>query len=101
MRHKAQKVVSKAMRTMADEGSIELKKCPSGMFILVRGFELLVRKLKQLHIGEGVVESCVSVTREEVAWRGYMERIINESNDWDHRMWRKCSGMSSRLCMLR
>ena len=30
------------------------------------------------------MESCVSVRRKKVVWKDYMERIMNEENDWDH-----------------
>ena len=30
------------------------------------------------------MESCVSVKMEEVVFKDYRERIMNEENDWDH-----------------
>ena len=30
-----------------------------------------------------MMESCGSVRRKEIVWKGYMERIKNEEDDWD------------------
>ena len=30
------------------------------------------------------MESCVTVRRKEVACKGYMKRIMNDKNDWNH-----------------
>ena len=30
------------------------------------------------------MKSCVLVRRKEVVLKDYMERIMNEENDWDH-----------------
>ena len=31
-----------------------------------------------------MMESYLSAKRKEVVWKDYMERIMNEINDWDH-----------------
>ena len=30
------------------------------------------------------MENCVSVRRKDVVWKDYMERTMNEENDWVH-----------------
>ena len=32
------------------------------------------------------MESCTSLRRKEVVWKDYMEKIVNEENDWDHNL---------------
>ena len=53
--------------TTTEQGSTELKDWPNGMFILVKGVE--------------VMESCFIEKDRRGVWKVYMERIMDEEND--------------------
>ena len=84
MKNKASKAVSKAMREMAEEAITELHHCQYGMFRQVKG---LKTDSKQVQGGRCVRGSdgkqCFSENERSKVWKDYMERIMNEEDDWD------------------
>ena len=85
MKNKANKVVSKAMREKADEALTELQNCPYGMFRPVKGLKTDSKEVEGGRCMRGSDEKlCFSEKERGKVWKDYMERIMNEENDWDH-----------------
>ena len=72
------------MREKTELALTELQNCPYGMFMLVKG---LKSDRKEVEGGRCVRGSdgklCFSEKEKVKAWKDYMERIMNEENDWD------------------
>ena len=87
MKNKAKKAVSKAMREKAEEVLTELQNCHNWMLRLVKG---LKNDSKEVVAGRYVRGSdgklCFSEKERGKVWKDYMERILNEKNEWDHKM---------------
>ena len=85
MKNKAKKAVSKAMREKAEEALTELQYCQNGMFRLVKR---LKTNSKDVDGGRCMIGSygkqCFSEMERGKVWKDYMERIMNEENDWGH-----------------
>ena len=84
MKNKANKAVSKAMREMAEEALTELQNCPYGMFRLVIGLKTDSKEIEGGRCMRGSGGNlCFSQKERGNVWKDYMERIMNEENDWD------------------
>ena len=85
VKNKAWKAVSKATKEKAVEALTELKDFPNGMFRLVKGLNTDSKEVEGggcMRGSDGRQSSC---ERERgKVWKDYMERIINDENDWDH-----------------
>ena len=85
MEDKAQRAASKAIREKAEEALTKLKNYPNWMFRLVRG---LMTDCKEVEGGRCMRGSdgklCFSEKEGGKVWKDYMERMMNEVNDWDH-----------------
>ena len=82
MYNKAKKVVSNALRYYVRMFT-ELKILPNGMFRLVRG---LNTESKEVELGRCMRECdgklCFSEKKRGKVWTDYIERNMNEENDW-------------------
>ena len=61
------------------------KKCPNGMIRLVKelkGYSNEVEGGRCMRQSDGKL--CFSEKERGKVWKDYMERIVNEENDWDH-----------------
>ena len=57
----------------------ECKKLPNWMLRQVKGLKTDSKEV----VGVEVMENCVPVRRKVVVLKDYMERIMNEENEWD------------------
>ena len=83
IKNKANEAVSKAMREKAEEALTELQNCPNLMFWLVKGLKTDSNEVdggRCMRGSEGKL--CFSEKEIHKVWKGYMERIMNEENDW-------------------
>ena len=85
MQNIANKAVSKAMRGKAEEAIAELQNCPNGIFRLVKGLKTDSKEVEGGRCVRGSDEKlCFSEKERGKVWKDYVERIMNEENDWDH-----------------
>ena len=69
----------------ASEGLAELKRYSNGMFRLVNGLKIDINEVQGGGYMRGSdVELHFSVKERGEVWMDYMERIMNDENDWDH-----------------
>ena len=79
------KAVSKAMRDKAKEAFTELKDCPNGMLRPVKGLKTDSKEVEDGRCMRGSDgKLCISEKERGKVWKDYMERIINDENDWDN-----------------
>ena len=81
MRNKA---VLKAMREKAEEALTELQNCHNGMFRLVKALKIDSKEVNGgmcMRGSDGKL--CFREKERGNVWKDYMERIMNEENDWD------------------
>ena len=84
MKNKAKKAVSKAMRENAEETVTELN-CPNGVFRSVKGFKTDNKEVEGGRCMRGSDGKLHFSDKERgKVWKDYMERIMNEENDWGH-----------------
>ena len=75
------------MRWKAKDALTELQNCPYGMLRLVKGLKTDSKKVEGVRCMRGSDgKLCFSEKESGKVWMGYMERIMNEENDWDHNM---------------
>ena len=78
------KAVSKAMRKKAEEALTELQNGPYGMFRLVKRLKTDSKEVEGGRCMRGSDgKLCFSEKEIGKVWKNYMERIMNEENDWD------------------
>ena len=82
MKNRANKAVSKAMREKAEEALTELKNCPNGMLRLVKGLKTDGKEVEGGRGSDG--KPSFSEKERDKVRKDYMERIMNEENDWDY-----------------
>ena len=79
------KAVSKAMREKAEEVLTEIQNCPNGMFGLEEGLETDSKEVEGGMCMRGCDEKlCFGEKEKGKVWKNYMERLMNEENDWHH-----------------
>ena len=79
------KAVSKAMIEKFEEALTDMKNCPNGLFRLVKGQKIDCKEGEGgrcISVSDG--RQCFSEKEGGKVWKDYMERIMNEENDWDH-----------------
>ena len=85
MKNETKKSVSKAMKEKAEEALAELKNYVIGMF---RPLKKLKTNGKEVEGGRCMRGSdgklCFCEKERGKVWKNYMERIMNDKNDWDH-----------------
>ena len=85
MKNKAKNTASKAMREKAEEALNEFKKCPNGMFRLVKGLKTDSKEIVGGRCTRGSDgKLCLTEKERGNVWKDLVERIMNEENDWDH-----------------
>ena len=85
MKNKAIKAVSKAMREQAEEVLTDLQNFPNGMFRLVIGLKTNSTEIEGGRCRRGCNgKLCLSERERGKVWKDYIERIMNEENNWDH-----------------
>ena len=85
MKNKSKKSVSKAMREKAEEALTELRKRQNGMFRLVKALKTDSKEVEGGRCMRGSDgKLCFSEKERSKVWQDYMEKIMNEGNDWDH-----------------
>ena len=70
----------KAMREKVEEALTELQNCPYGMFRIVKGLKTDSKDVE----GGSDGKLCFSEKERGKVWKDYIERRMNEENDWDH-----------------
>ena len=73
------------MRDKAEEAFTELRHCQNEIFRLVKGLKTDSKEVEGgrcLRGSDGKL--CLSEMERGKVWKDYMERIMNEENDWDH-----------------
>ena len=84
MKNKASKAFKKAMREMSEEALTELQNCPYGMFRLVLGLKTDRNEVEGGRCMRGSDgKMCFTEKERGKVWKDYMERIMNEENDWN------------------
>ena len=81
----AKKAVSMAMREKADEALTELDNSPYVIFMLLKGLKTDSKEIdggRCMRGSDGKL--CFSDNEKGQVWKIYMERIMNEENDFDH-----------------
>ena len=85
MKNTAKKAVSKEMRVKAEEVLTGLQYCPYGKFRLLIGHRT---DSNEVEGGRCIIGSdgklCLSEKERGKIWKDYVDRIMNEENDWDH-----------------
>ena len=62
-----------------------MKTCPNGMFRLVKELKIDSKDVKGGRCMRGSNgKLCFSEKERGKIWKGYMERIVIEENDWNH-----------------
>ena len=85
MKNIANKAVSKAMRKKAEEELAEIQDCPNWMFRLVKGLKTDSKDVEGGRCMRGRNrKQCFSEKERGKVWKNYVERTMNEENDWDH-----------------
>ena len=72
------------MRVMAEKAFTGLQNFPNGIFCLVKGLKTDNKEVEGgrcLRGSDGKL--CFSENERGKVWKDYMERIMNEENDWD------------------
>ena len=75
------------MREKSKEALTELQNCSNGMDMIVKGLKIVSKEVEGgrcMRGSDGRLRFCEK-ERGKV-WKDYMERIMNEENDWDHNM---------------
>ena len=79
------KQFQKAMREKVEEALTVLKNGPNGMFRLVEGLRTDSKEVEGGRCMIGIDgKLCFTENESGNVWKDYMERIINEENDWDY-----------------
>ena len=87
VKNRARKAVSKAVREKAEEVLSELQNCPNWMFGLVKGLKIDSKEVDGGRCMRGSNEKlCFSEKERHGVWKDYMERIMDEENDWAHNL---------------
>ena len=76
------------MREKSDEVLTELQNCPNGMFRVVKGLKTDSKEVEDgrcLRGSDGKL-LCFSEKERDKVWKDYMDRIMNNENDWDNNM---------------
>ena len=84
IKNKAKKAVSKAMREKAEEALTELQNCSNGMLRPVKGRKHDSKEVAgggRMRGSDGM--PCFSEKVRDKVSKNYMERTMNEENDWD------------------
>ena len=81
----AKKAVSKAMIETDEEALAEFKNCPNGMFTLVKGLKTDSEEVEGGICMRGSDDKvCFCEKESGKVWKDYMERIMNDENDFNH-----------------
>ena len=86
MKNKGNKAVSKAMKEKAEEALTESQNCPYVMFRLVKGLKNDSKEAecgRRMRGNDGKLCFSEKERGNTLVWKDYMERIMNEENDWD------------------
>ena len=85
MKNKAKKAVLKEMRKKAEETLPILRNYSKVMFRLIKRLKIDSKEVKGGRCMRGSDgKLCFSEKQKGTFWKSYMERIMNEENDWDH-----------------
>ena len=72
------------MREKSEEALIESQNCPHGMLRLVKELKTNSKEVEGGRCMRGSDgKLCFSEKERGNVWKDYMERIMNEENDWD------------------
>ena len=85
MKNKANKTVSKTMIEKAEVAFTEMKNCHNGMSTQVKGLKIDSKKVeggRYMRASDGKL--CFDEKERGKVCKEYMDRIMNEENDWNH-----------------
>ena len=81
--NKSNKAVSKAVKENTEDAFTRLQNCPNGMLRLVKGLKIYSKEVEGgrcMSVSDGKL--CFSEKERGKVWKDYVERIMNEDNDW-------------------